>query len=420
MNIDGLIEDIILLQADAAEYFKGSANDEKVISKLQAQIAQVETACQHNSMLMFDWADSLKSLITHLENGLARQEKRRLQRLKNAITVCSKLLALTEGHDRDATWQKSATFFHSILSVSQSTEHVEGCQKIKPIYKGILSLRLLDTLMSKGLLKFHYLRKYYNEALRYGGNNDFQTGYQHTVILPVMLAALFQDIGLQHPTLKDMVHHEDDRTGERLLEPDERKILLANNFLFTKDYLLFGLGARVATGLTRIASTAFDMREKTQVQFRTAIIKDATTPKLGIGDLIKIPQVYTSLVLPSVHSEANNSAHKELPKIPILINRWVDKSKLNQQITNIFIGKVCNMKTIFRMQDMATPCNKKDFSIGTRVYFLKEIAANGESESEYKSGVICSLCAIDVSVDDDYFYYVMVDFTEHDIAGADD
>jgi hypothetical protein len=61
-----------------------------------------------------------------------------------------------------------------------------------------LGLRVLDKLVTDKVIKNAYIMKNYNADKRYETDTTNLECYIQAVILPIMLAAIFQDVGLQH------------------------------------------------------------------------------------------------------------------------------------------------------------------------------------------------------------------------------
>ena len=77
------------------------------------------------------------------------------------------------------------------------------------------------------------------------------------------------------------------------------------------NYLSDGLGAAKFTGNTRSERDAFVEKEKQKQSFIKGLVKGSISPKEGLGNLLKVPQIYTSIVL----STKPNFNYKLLPKV---------------------------------------------------------------------------------------------------------
>jgi hypothetical protein len=102
---------------------------------------------------------------------------------------------------------------------------------------------VLDKLVIDGVVKNAYMMKHYDPKKRYEPEASDYICYTQSVILPIMLAAIFQDVGLQHPDLVELLEGEEgEKDRFRLLEKHEREKMLRLNYDYTIDYLQNGLG----------------------------------------------------------------------------------------------------------------------------------------------------------------------------------
>ena len=71
------------------------------------------------------------------------------------MTVCLDILSLSEGEDFDETQLKAAKFLTTLVlfSPENSKKLAELHHRLKPAYKAVLSVRLLDKLVNDGLVK---------------------------------------------------------------------------------------------------------------------------------------------------------------------------------------------------------------------------------------------------------------------------
>jgi hypothetical protein len=78
--------------------------------------------------------------------------------------MCLNLLSLSEGEDFEETQLKSAKFLTTLVLFSTGTGNnlAELHHKLKPAYKAVLSLRVLDKLVLDGVVKNAYMLKSYD------------------------------------------------------------------------------------------------------------------------------------------------------------------------------------------------------------------------------------------------------------------
>jgi hypothetical protein len=327
------------LYAQAAAYFAHADADKATIVHINGQIVLAKnvlqnTACQHQQKTL---TGQISKLNKRLEAERLRQNEQRLIRLDKAISVCLEILSLSEGEDFEETVHQSAKFLGTVLllSPSQSKTLSELHQRMKPAYKAVLSLRLLDKLMLDELILNPYILEHYDWHKRYDAQNGNVVGFTQSIILPIMMAAIFQDIGLEHPDLQAILEG-DNKDAFRLLEPEKRKALLKQSYKQTQDYISNGLGCQKYSGNSLEEGREFEQQEKMRLHFQQSLIKDAIVSKLGVGDIIKIPQVYTSIVL----STKRSYQRQELPKAALLVEKLAQKKIVSPQVAKAFIDIV--------------------------------------------------------------------------------
>ena len=126
------------------------------------------------------------------------------------------------------------------------------------------------------------------------------------------MAAILQDIGNYHPDAQQIMYGVDGKQDcYRTLNVEERKSLLQINYRETLKYLLNGIGISMYLGNSKTERDIFNKVETNKLRFVKELLKSSVNPKLGIGNLLKIPQIYTSIVL-STKASYN---YKLLPKV---------------------------------------------------------------------------------------------------------
>ncbi|MFT4940536.1 MAG: hypothetical protein ACI88A_003593 [Paraglaciecola sp.] len=344
------------LYQEAQEYFHNVDSDKAEIAKLSEQISVlVGELSSASKEIHREHMVRLNSLEKQLKEEYSLQENKRLNRLSNALQVCLNIITISEGENYADTQHKSSKFLGSILLISpgQGAQLSELHQRMKPAYKAVLSLRLLDKLLLDKMTTNKHILEYYDAEQRYDVQNLFDSAFTHTVILPIMLAAMFQDIGLHHPELIAMQKGEGGKDLFRVLEPEERNYMLKLSHQYSLQYLHEGLGFQAYTGNSKAQRNEFELLEKKRLHFQTRLLQDAYSPELGIGDIIKIPQIYTSVVL----STKRDYLRKNLPTAAILIDQLGQKKSISGAAAKAFINIVgyfpqgygiCNIPTDLR------------------------------------------------------------------------
>ncbi|MDU0354614.1 hypothetical protein RS130_12400 [Paraglaciecola aquimarina] len=288
------------LYQQAKFYFETADANKAKLQLITDKIAKLKSELPHCSDTKAKLnANRIGKLEWDLDNETSLQQAARLKRLNNAISICMDILSLTEGDDFEETQKKSAKFLTTmaLFSPGKGPHLAELHQSLKPAYKAVLSLRMLDKLMLNGMVKNTYMLREYSEAHRYIPESASNICYTQGVIIPIMLAAIFQDVGLQHPELGRLLDGEEGNKDRfRLLDLEERQKMLDLNYQFTIDYLVNGLGCQIADVGSKDEILAFSDAESKRLKFQLALVEGANLNKLGTSEIIKIPQIYASVI----------------------------------------------------------------------------------------------------------------------------
>ena len=324
----------------AADYFINEPANRKKLTQLKDKICDATLSIQNQSGKSVRVLEQqLEQLNKQYKAENLSQQAQRTQRLKEAIDVCLTILSLSEGEDFDETQLKTAKFLATFLlfSPDKGKKLAELHHRLKPAYKAVLSLRVLDKLVDDGIVKNTYIIKNYTADKRYETNPTNHECYLQAVILPVMFAAIFQDVGLQHPSLVELLEgKEGNKDRFRLLENQEREEMLALNYQYTMDYLQNGLGCQQAGAEKEHEIAAFDDSEQKRLKFQLGLILDANSSKRGTSEIIKIPQIYASVIF----STKRDYQRKNLPTASILISQLAVKKVISHQVSEVFISIV--------------------------------------------------------------------------------
>ncbi|GAA5143474.1 hypothetical protein [Thalassotalea piscium] len=270
--------------------------------------------------------DNNTKSITRLEREL-RDLKQDLryesnERYKYLFEICQEILKLSEGLTFEETNRKSAQLLGTIqlISPTEGKKVAENNERNKPLYKAVLSLRLFDQLFieQSSVLMHPYVKEYASAILpdEYQSlattDNDVYSNFLDQIKLPILMAALLQDIGNYHPDSQRILKGKDGKlNSNRTLAVDERKALLQINFRETVKFLVDGIGAPIYVGNSKTERDKFNIAEHQKLVFIKQLIKGAIAPRSGIGNILKVPQIYASIIL-STKSSYN---FKLLPKV---------------------------------------------------------------------------------------------------------
>jgi hypothetical protein len=338
--ISGVNQEKPSLYQCASDYFKSEPANKAKLAQLETDIRDTELFLQAESGKV---AKILKQQLEHLNKKYGvehlRQQTFRIKRLNHAIDVCLDILSLSEGENFEETQLKSARFLTTLVlfSPEKSKKLAELHHILKPAYKAVLSIRVLDKLVGDKMVKNPYILKNYDAEKRYEPDaTDFES-YTQAVILPVMIAAIFQDVGLQHPALNELLEGiEGDKDRFRFLEKHERKEMLALNYQYTIDYLKNGLGCQEAGAVTEPEIAEYDEAEQKRLKFQLGLVIDANSSKRGTSEIIKIPQIYASVIF----STKRDYQRKNLATASTLISQLAIKKVISPQVSDAFISIV--------------------------------------------------------------------------------
>ncbi|QJR82213.1 hypothetical protein CA267_016370 [Alteromonas pelagimontana] len=313
---------------DARRYFALTPSLEAHAHELKMQLGALQENTKKEEAFLH-LKDQLKATKKKLEDE-------RLQRVAKLRDVSLRLLELCEGDTFEETQLLSSKFLGTIMLITQGTERnfARLHQRLKPLYKAVLTLRLVDRLLEEESISHPYLSHYRESLNRFRGNYFWQEKWQTELAIPLITGAILQDIGLQHPdALLILNGKENDQDEFRLLEETQRKLLLKLNYHHTMSYLQQGLGLPAYIGNDKAERDQFFKTHQIANQFRQQLVKDAFVSKSGIGELLKIPQIYVSIVL----STKADYDRKSLPKGYMLIEQLAKKGALNPRLAEAFI-----------------------------------------------------------------------------------
>ncbi len=234
-----------------------------------------------------------------------------------------------EGSSYPETQQKTAKFLAALWLIAEQSDlpHQAIHQKLKVPYKMALTLRLVDEVIRKQICQVPNWHTFRQPEARYNEDAEARKLCYATVAVPAMTAALFQNAGLQHPLAVKLLHGADGTANPfRVLEAEERQSLLKMNYRFSADYVSLGLGVDHGTD--------YACPEQQVLSHATVleVVKDAYKPKSGIGQILKIPQIYTSVVL----STKPEFSRVDVPKCCALIDQLGKKGVLNGKLASAF------------------------------------------------------------------------------------
>lgn len=334
------LQDSVFEQAKL--YFESTDNVDgnglyfKQQKQIRALEESLESADAKNKVTI---VKKLSVAVRILKKDYAIEEDKRIQRLHKVLEVCSKLLVLSEAEN----WQKTQVNSAKLLGTLQLLSPGEGVhrpiqnQRLKPIYRGVLAIRLLDKLLNDGQINTQYIKERYQAGGRYPEEVGNLTLFQREVAIPVIISALFQDIGSLHPKAQLILKGEDGTLDEfRLLEQEERQSLLRITHEQTLNFIIFGLGVDRYVGNSKEERNEFEKNERQRLNFVRTLLKSALKPKLGLGNLIKAPQIYASIIF----SSKQNQNFFDLPKAMLIVAKAAERETISKIVADSLLSIV--------------------------------------------------------------------------------
>lgn len=262
-------------------------------------------------------------------------QQKRLNRHSQLTMLCQQFLRLSEGSSRSETILRSSKLLGclQLLAPSEGEQITSVQQKYKPLYKAALSLRLLDHLLERGLITNSYILQKAELRLPYG-EQEQPCPFREDVQIPLLMALLLQDVGHYHPEAAAIlcgIHGELPRSRE--LDVEERQQFLEVSLQASLRFLLQGIGTPKYRGNSRAERDQFDQNEQDKLAFAATLLRNANTPGVGIGNLLKIPQVYASAVLPG----RNRFDYQALPKVALIIKNGASQGRFDARMADALL-----------------------------------------------------------------------------------
>lgn len=320
----------------AVDFYENQPFNQNKLDKLNQRIA--ELSVEKSDEKVQQKIDKLERECRDFKQELTFE---RNERYKHLYAICKEIIELTEGANFDEVNRKSAQLLGTIqlLSPTQGKKVAQVNERSKPLYKAVLTLRLLDKLSIDGL---NITSDTYAGELLEGIegdhykqlkaiDNENYTALIESVKIPLLMASLIQDIGHFHPDAQRLVKGEDGTLDpHRTLEVEDRKRLLQINYSETIKFLVDGVGAPTYIGNSKKDRDRFNIEEHKKLVFIKHLLKSAISPKNGIGNLLKVPQIYTSIIL-STKASYN---YKLLPKVYQALNQNAERGTCRQDVVD--------------------------------------------------------------------------------------
>lgn len=267
----------------------------------------------------------------------------RLERFEKAQKLASEIMLEMQGKTPEEFNNNVARFLGTLqlLSPTEGKGVAKANQRTKHIYKAVLAVRLLHHMLDNKMLHDSYIKSKQEEQKQFFATHSDKeiahSPFRLGVEIPVIIAALCQDIGQLHPEAKQILFgDEGDKDEFRMLEKDERNELLKLNYTQSLKFVTHGLGMDKYRGNSKEEREQFQEDQKQQLQFIRELMKAAVNPGDGIGNLLKVPQVYCSVVM----STKSNYSYETLPRVSAVMDKGAEVGAYDKEISDALMSMV--------------------------------------------------------------------------------
>ena len=330
------------LYEQAIEYFTELDEVEKQLAFAQKNMLVIKTRLETNTdkKKKAGLEDRLESARKTHQILKLQEQKKRLARHNAVVKVCNEILDLLNGRTKEDINNNTAKMLGTLklLSRSDGSSNAQTNQRRKHLYKAALCLKLLDYLLEQKLITNSFILRKRHEHLKWKSSKEpdkpRHSPFRTDVQIPLVIAALFQDVGYYHPDAQIILHGANGNLDEfRPLPKDERSRLLKISYQQALRYVTFGIGKATYRGNSREDRELFYEDEQDKLDFTRTLLKTAINPNQGIGNLLKVPQVYCSVVM----STKQNYSYDRLPRVKLVMDKGASVGAYSSVISKSLI-----------------------------------------------------------------------------------
>lgn len=264
-------------------------------------------------------------------------EESRFLRYNELFLLCRDILSICQGESFSDTNSYSAKMLGTIQLIcpTRGRNIAKENQKARHLYKAVLSLRLLDRLVIDGLIDHPFILERYEEgkAIPYNDETEYHP-YRDDVHVPVLMAALLQDIGRCHPSCQAILKGPDGSYDEfRELDAEERNTFLQTSYTEALNYVQDALTTGRYLGRSKEERDRFVQGEIEKRELIQLLLKQAVRPQDIMGSILRIPQIYTGMIL----STRQSYNYEDLPKAALLLEKTAEQGKLSKNAVAAFL-----------------------------------------------------------------------------------
>lgn len=243
-----------------------------------------------------------------------------------------KILLLTEGINPAETLTRSAKLLGTLqLTVPHSARRWRDIQfGYKVLYRCALSLRLLDHALQYKLLTDADLQQHYTER----NSADPDCPYRLNVQLPLLVSIMLLDAGqLQAEAAAILSGYASELDPLRALDTKERNQFLQLANTARQRLATEALGLIPYRANSRQQQQLQQSQQQQRLQFIRQLLQQLDNPASILAGIVKIPQVYSSMVLPGRH----RYVYEALPKASLLLKESASRGTLNARLVQHFL-----------------------------------------------------------------------------------
>lgn len=255
------------------------------------------------------------------------------------LFTAERILLLSEGATQQETLTRSAKMLGSLqLIVPDETRRWREVQfSYKPIYRAVLALRLLGHALEHNQLTDSKWQSYYSARQL----NTVDCQYRQHMQIPLIIAILLLDYGLLQASTAAILYGNTIQQLDplRAMTNQERTEFNKVNQAARLELAQQGLQATPYQGHCKNEQLQHQQTQQSQLTLVQLLIQQMENPDSILGNIVKIPQVYSSVVLPG----RNRFRYEALPKVALILKQAAKRQQLNAllvdqllRITGIF------------------------------------------------------------------------------------
>lgn len=311
---------------EAINYFKNEPLQNEQLHNFQQNRNAALAKLEKNNKDSLD--AQLKNQLAQAEQLLKKYKQQlreeRIERLQKIKNLANGIIDFCYGDNLEDTNIRFAKVLgcQLLLVPTSAKAAVRYNHFNKHLYRAVLSLKLFDQLLAEGLIKNKFVSDSYALSLNNGTDEIKQR-----IHIPLVIVSLLLDVGNFHPDSLAILTGPEGKLDElRALDNDERIALLKINYQQTINYITEGLGLDQYSGNSKAEKAEFDELEVQKMDFIKDLLLKSVNPQQGIGNVIKVPQIYTSIVM----SSKLNFAYNTVPKAFLILDKGVERNSHSQ------------------------------------------------------------------------------------------